>query len=75
MDQLVRCYTEMRQELRNRYGPTNLYREILRELRDYECLWNVSGNYVHLKTNTRQGDPVTLFYLSPEFAKQITSNK
>jgi hypothetical protein len=74
MDQLMRCYTEIQQELRRRYGPTDLFHVILKELRPYECLWNVSGNYVHLKTNTRQGEPVTLFYLSPELAKQITDN-
>jgi hypothetical protein len=74
MDQLVKCYTEMQQELRNRYGPTNLYRGIQRELRDYECLWKVSDNYIHLKTNTRNGDPVTVFYLSPELANQIINN-
>jgi hypothetical protein len=71
MDQLMRCYTEIQQELHKRYGPTDLFRGILKELRDYECLWNVSGNYVHLKTNTRQGEPVTLLYLSQELAKQI----
>jgi hypothetical protein len=71
MDQLMKCYTETQQELRRRYGPTLLFHNILKELRPYECLWNVSENYVHLKTNTRQGEPVTLFYLSPELAKQI----
>jgi len=75
MDQLIKCYTEMQQDLRNRYGPTPLYRGIQKELRDYECLWNVSGNYIHLKTDTRQGEPVTLFYLSPELAKQITGTR
>jgi hypothetical protein len=71
MDQLMKCYTEMQQDLRNRYGPTHLYRGIQKELRDYECLWNVSGNYIHLKTNTRLGEPVTIFYLSPELARQV----
>jgi len=75
MDQLKKCYTEMRQELRDKYGPTDLYREILKELRDYECLWELSGNYVHLKTNTRQGEPVTIFYVSPELAGIIFNDK
>jgi len=75
MDQLVKCYTEMQQDLRNRYGPTNLYRGIQRELRDYECLWNVSGNYIHLKTDTRLGEPVKIFYLSSELAKLIMENR
>jgi hypothetical protein len=75
MDQLMKCYTEMQQELRDRYGPTSLYRPIQKELRHYECLWNVSGNYVHLKTNTRQGEPVKIFYLSPELARIIFGDK
>jgi len=75
MDQLIKCYTEMQQELRNKYGPTNLYRAIQKELRDYECLWNVSDNYIHLKTNTRRGEPVTILYLSPKLADKIINNR
>jgi len=75
MDQLMKCYTEMQQELRSKYGPTNLYRVIQKEMRDYESLWNVSDNYIHLKTNTRKGDPVTLLYLSPELANEIIGKR
>jgi hypothetical protein len=75
IDQLIRCYTEMQQELRNQYGPTHLYRVIQKEMRDYESLWNVSDNYIHLKTNTRRGEPVTILYLSPELARQILSTR
>jgi len=71
MNQLMKCYTEMGQELRSKYGPAGLFHPIQKELRNYECLWNVSGNLVHLKTNTRNGEPVTLMYISPELAKQI----
>jgi hypothetical protein len=70
-DQLVKCYTELQQDLRTRYGPTNLYRDIQKEYRDYQCLWNVSGNYIHLKVDTRKDEPVKIFYLSPELAKLI----
>jgi len=75
MDQLMKCYTEMKQELRGRYGPTDYFRDIYRELREYECLWELSGNYVHLKTNTRRDEPVMIFYLSPELAKIILGDK
>jgi hypothetical protein len=71
MDQLMRCYTEMRQEHLDRYGPTQLYDLISRELRPYESSWNLPGGYVYLKVNTRQGEPVTLWYSSPELTKQL----
>ena len=71
MDELMRCYSEIRQELRDRYGPTYLFNGILRELRPYECSWNLEGGYIHLKVNTRQGDPVTLWFSSPELTRQI----
>jgi hypothetical protein len=70
-DHLAKCYTDLQQVLRNRYGPTDLYRGIQKELRDYECLWFVSGNYVHLKVDTRKSEPVKIFYLSPDLAKII----
>jgi hypothetical protein len=71
MDQLMRCYTVMRQELLDRYGPTQLYDIISRDLRPYESSWNLPGGYVYLKVNTRQGEPVTLWYFSPELTKQL----
>lgn len=72
MDELMRCYTEVRQGLRDRFGPTPIYYGILRELRPYQCLWELPGGFVHLKVNTRRGDPVTLWYSSPALMKQIT---
>ena len=71
MDELMQCYNEVRQELRNRFGPTVLFDGIIRELRPYECSWNLPGGYVYLKVNTREGDPVTLWYSSPELTKQV----
>jgi hypothetical protein len=75
LDQHMKCYTEMQLQLRNKYGPTDLYRGIQKEFRDYECLWIISGNYVHLKTDTRKGEPVKIFYLSPELAKILMGTK
>jgi hypothetical protein len=72
MDELAQCFTELRQELRASFGPTSYYYSgIVRELRPYECAWNLAGGYIHLKTNTRQGDPVSLWYSSPELTRQI----
>ena len=71
MDELMRCYNEVRQELRDRFGPTYLFDGIIKELRPYECSWNLPGGYVYLKVNTREGDPVTLWYSSPELTKQL----
>ena len=71
LDELMRCYLEVRNELRDQYGPTYLFDGIIRELRPYESSWNLPGGYVYLKVNTRQGDPVTLWYSSPELTKQL----
>lgn len=70
-DELMKCYNELRQELRGRYGPTYLFDGIIKEMRPYECAWRLSGGYVHLKVNTRQNDPVTLWFSSPALTKQI----
>ena len=80
MDELTRCYIEMRQQLRDRFGHTDLcslpphFNGTLRELRPYQCSWDLPGGYIHLKVNTRQGDPVTLWYSSPELTKQLIGN-
>jgi hypothetical protein len=59
MDELMRCYTEIQRGLRDRFGPTNLFNGIIRELRPYESFWDIPGGCIHLKVNTREGDPVT----------------
>jgi len=74
MDELMRCYSDMRQELRDRFGPTHLFNGILRELRPYQCVWDLPGGFVHLRVNTRQGDPVTLWYSSQDLMRQLTGN-
>jgi hypothetical protein len=71
MDEDIRCYSGLRQELRDRYGPTILFDGIIREMRAYECSWTLPGGYVYLMVNARQGDPVTLWYSSPELTRQI----
>jgi len=71
MDELMRCYSEVRQDLRDRFGPTYLFDGIIREHRPFECSWNLPGGYVYLMVNTREDDPVTLWYSSPELTKKI----
>ena len=71
MDELMRCYNDLRKELRDKFGPTILFDGIIRELRPYECSWNVPGGYVYLKVNARKDEPVTLWFSSPELTKQM----
>jgi hypothetical protein len=70
-DEFMRCYSEIRQELRDRFGPTILFFFFFRELRPYECLWDLSGGRVYLRANARLGEPVTLWYSSPELTKKV----
>ena len=70
-DELTRCYREIQQELRERFGPTYLFDGIIRELRPYESAWDLPGGYVYLKVNARIGEPVTLWYSSPELTKKV----
>jgi hypothetical protein len=74
MDDLVRCYNELQQDLLNRYGPTPIFRNIHKEQRPYECEWSLPGGYIQLRVNTRDGNPVSLFHASPELARLIFGN-
>ena len=71
MEEHIKCYSEMRQELRNKYGPTSLFDGIINELRAYESSWTLPGGYIHLKVNTRLGDPVTIWYSSPGLTEKL----
>ena len=75
LDHLIRCYSDLRQELRDRYGPTHLFDGSIREMRPYECSWNLPGGYVYLKTNTRLNEPVSLWYSSPELTKKLFGDR
>ena len=71
MEETIRCYEELQQKLLARYGPTRVFDTITRELRAYASTWNLPGGLVRLRVNTRQGDPVTLWYSSPELTRQV----
>jgi hypothetical protein len=70
-DEEIACYSQLRQQHLERFGPTRLHDIMIKELRAYECSWNLPGGYVYLMVNARQGDPVTLWYSSPELTSQM----
>lgn len=73
LDELMKCYTDVQKELLERFGPTNLCDGIIKEMRPYETSWmNLSTGYVYLKVNTRQNEPVTLWYSSPALTEKLT---
>jgi len=74
LDELMKCYKDVQKELLDRYGPTDLCDGIIREMRPYETSWNLKTGYVYLKVNTRQNEPVTLWYSSPELTKKLTGS-
>jgi hypothetical protein len=71
LDELTRCYKDLQKELLEKYGPTVLCDGIIKEMRPYESAWNLKNGYVYLKVNTRNNDPVTLWYSSPYLTKKI----
>jgi hypothetical protein len=74
LDELMNCYTAVQKELLEKFGPTNLCDGIIKEMRPYETSWkNLSNGYVYLKVNTRQNEPVTLWYSSPALTEKLTS--
>jgi hypothetical protein len=71
LDELMKCYTEVQKGLLERFGPTRLCDSIIREMRPYETSWELQDGFVYLKVNTRQNEPVTLWYSSPALTKKI----
>ena len=71
LDELMRCYKDVQKDLFTQYGPTTLYDMMIKEMRPYESSWDLPGGYVYLKANTRQNEPVMLWYSSPSFTKKI----
>ena len=72
VEELMRCYTDVQNELLAQYGPTLMKEVLLREMRPYETAWDLSSGYIHLKVNTRQWtEPVILWYSSPALTKRL----
>ena len=73
LDELMKCYTDVQKELLAKYGPTNLCDGIIKEMRPYETSWeNLDNGYIYLKVNTRQNEPVTLWFSSPALTQRLT---
>jgi len=71
LDELMQCYRDVQKELLDLYGPTILCDGIIREMRPYETSWELPGGYVYLKVNTRQHEPIMLWYSSPALTKKL----
>ena len=71
LDELMKCYTDVQRELMDRFGPTVLADGIIREMRPYETAWDMKNGYVYLKVNTRQNEPVTLWFSSPYLTRKL----
>ena len=76
LEELMMCYDAVQRELVAQYGPTppppaGRYEVLLREMRIYETCYNLPSGYIHLKVNTRQSDPVTLWISFPTLTKML----
>jgi hypothetical protein len=71
LEELMQCYTDVQKDLLAKYGPTLLCDGIIKEMRPYETSWNLKGGYVYLKVNTRQHEPVMLWYSSPALTQKL----
>jgi len=70
LEEIMMCYDSVQRELVTHYGhppspPLGRYEVLMREMRVYETCWMLPGGYIHLKVNTRTGDPVTLWISFP----------
>jgi len=70
LEDMMICYDDVQKELVTFFGPTppppaGRYETLMREMRAYESCWILPDGYIHLKVNTRTGDPVTLWISFP----------
>jgi hypothetical protein len=72
-EELTKCYISVQNELLALYGSTTLSTTdgTFREMRPYETVWDLPGGYVYLKVNTRENEPVMLWYSSPALTSKI----
>jgi hypothetical protein len=74
-DELTQCFINVQKELLALYGSTTVsttfQEETFREMRPYENIWDLPGGYVYLKVNTRENEPVMLWYSSPALTNKI----
>ena len=71
MDETIRCYSDLQRALFGRHGETPVFDAIGRELRSYASSWTLPSGLARLRVDTRNGDPVTLWYSSPELTRAV----
>lgn len=71
-DELVKCYSDLQNELIELYGPTRIINTIHRERAPYMTAWShLKTGYIHLLVDTRKNDPISLWYSSPALTSQL----
>ena len=78
LEEIMFCYDSVQKELVTHYGstppaPAGRYEPLMREMRSYETCWILPGGYIHLRVNTRTGDPVTLWVSFPTLTEILDS--
>ena len=76
LEEQMICYMSMQRELVTHYGsppspPSGRYDQLTREMRSYESVWILPGGYIHLRADTRTGDPVTLWISFPALTELL----
>jgi hypothetical protein len=71
LDELMKCYLDVQRAMIERFGPTLLADGIIREMRPYETAWDLTNGYVYLNVNTRNNEPVTLWFSSPYLTRML----
>jgi len=71
-EELMRCYTDIQTELLARYGSTNHRDGISREMRLFETSWDLPSGLIYLKVDTRNNEPLILWYSSPALTRKLS---
>jgi len=70
-EEIMRCYTDVQNELLLRYGPTLLLDLMLRERRPYETSWDLETGFILLRIDTRRNELISLWYSSPALTRML----
>lgn len=71
MEELTQCYTNMQKSLVDKFGSTFLCLPMMKEPYLYESVWMLDTGYIRLKVDTRQNDPVSLWFSSPALTNRL----
>jgi len=75
LDELMKCYTDVQNELLEKFGPTPICYPILKEAFPYITYWDLRNGYVQLRVDTRRNEPVTLWYSSPGLTEIVFGSR